>query len=360
MSSTWKEAISTPALIVDYEILIQNINYMAQFAKKNGIALRPHVKTHKCPKIAHLQLKAGAKGICVAKVSEAEVFAASGLTDILIANEIISPEKIQRLINLNRYSQTMVAVDSRKNIEVLNQMASKSGITLKVLIDLNIGLNRTGIQPGIPALELAQVIEKSSHLQLEGLQAYEGHLTYIKDFSQKTQQVHLCMKRTVETKELIEDNGILCPTITAGGSGTFMITGKYPSITEIQPGTYVFNDHHIHSVVPELTISLTVLTTVNNKPTKGIMTLDMGSKSISSDMGDPQFKGFGKKLKVLALTEEHCQCTYPSRFSFELGDKIEAIPAHVCPTVNLYDFLYVIKGDELIGKWPILARGMRE
>lgn len=360
MSSAWKNEISTPALIVDYDVLQRNIKKMAQFARENKVNLRPHVKTHKCPIIAHMQLEAGAQGICVAKVSEAEVFAASGIKDILIANELISPEKIQRLLNLNKYTNTMVCVDSKKNIADLDRMATKRDQKVDVFIDLNIGPNRTGVQPGEPALELAQLIDQSSHLQLRGLQAYEGHLTYIKDFAQKEAQTKACMKLAIETKELFENNGIVCEIITAGGSGTYMITGKYPGITEIQPGTYVFNDHHIHSVVPELEIALTILTTINNKPAKGIITLDIGSKSISTDMGDPVFKGYEKKLKVMAVTEEHCQCTYGPNLEFNLGDKIEAIPAHVCPTINLYDYLNVIQNGELIGKWPISARGMRE
>ncbi len=360
MSSSWQNKVSTPALIVDYEILQKNIKYMAKFAAECGVKLRPHIKTHKCPKIAHMQLEAGAEGVCVAKVSEAEVFAASGIKDILIANEIISPEKIQRLLNLNKYTKTMVAVDSKKNVEDLNKFAGKNKVILEVLIDINVGLNRTGLLPGAPALELAQLIAQSPQLRLCGLQAYEGQLTYIKNFEQKEEQAKVIMKTVVETKELIENNGISCETISAGGSGTFMITGKYSGITEIQPGTYVFNDHHINSFVPDLEIALTVLTTVNNMPAKEIVTLDMGSKSISSDMGMPLFKGYGKSMKVLALTEEHCQCTYGPSCKFKLGEKIEAIPAHVCTTVNLYDYFYVIKDGELIGKWDILARGMRE
>jgi len=356
----WRAEISTPALIVDYDILQRNIKNMAEFARKNHIALRPHVKTHKCPNIAHMQLEAGAEGICVAKVSEAEVFAANGFKDILIANELVSPEKIQRLLELNKSTRTMVAVDAKENIEDLNKFASKADQELEVLIDVNVGLNRTGVEPSAPALELAKLIEQSSHLTLLGLQAYEGHLTYLKDFNQKEERTNACMKRTVETKELIEREGIACPVITAAGSGTYMITGKYPGITEIQPGTYVFNDHHIHSVVPELEIALTVLTTINNTPTKGMITLDMGQKSIINDMGSPLFKGYGKKIKAMVLTEEHCQCTHGPKLEFNLGDKLEAIPAHVCPTVNLYDFFYVIQKGEIIDKWPISARGMRE
>ncbi len=333
---------------------------MAQFAKENGVHLRPHVKTHKCLKIAQLQIEAGARGICVAKVSEAEVFAKNGVKDILITNEIISPEKIERLIELNSFTNTMVCVDSKKNIEDLNKTAIKKDVQLDIFVDLNVGTNRTGVEPGEPALELAKLIAKSSNLQLRGLQAYEGHLTYVKDFVEKEERTKACMKMAVETKELIEKNGISCEEITAAGSGTYMITGKYPGITEIQPGTYVFNDHHIHATVPELKIALTILTTVNNKPAKGMMTLDMGNKSVSTDSGDPQFKGYGRKVKVLALSEEHCQCVYGPKLEFTIGEKIEAISAHVCPTVNLYDFLYVIQDGAVIDKWEIAARGMRE
>jgi 3-hydroxy-D-aspartate aldolase len=161
----------------------------------------------------------------VAKVSEAEVFAANGVKDILIANEIISPEKIQRLLNLNKNTKMMVAVDSRKNIEDLNKFAGKKDQVLPVLIDLNVGTNRTGVLPGEPALELAQLISQSPHLKLCGLQAYEGQLTYVKNFAQKEEQTKAIMKTVVETKESIENSGIPCETITAGGSGTFMITG---------------------------------------------------------------------------------------------------------------------------------------
>ncbi len=360
VSAAWKKQISTPALVVDYDILCKNIKYMAEFAKETGVRLRPHVKTHKCPKIATMQLSAGAEGICVAKVSEAEVFAANGVKDILVANEIIGPEKIERLLALQKSARTMVCVDSLKNVAQLNELASARDQRLDLFIDLNVGLNRTGVQPGEPALELAEKIETSSHLTLHGIQAYEGHLTYIKDFAQKEQQTNACMKLAVDTKHLIENYGIACPELSVGGSGTFMISGTYLGVTEIQPGTYVFNDHHIHAVVPELEIAATILATINNIPAKGIITLDMGSKSISNDMGDPRFKGYGRKLKVMALTEEHCQCTHGSKLEFELGDKLEGIPAHICPTVNLYDFLYVVQNGEVIDKWAITARGMRE
>ncbi|MHA1357674.1 MAG: DSD1 family PLP-dependent enzyme [Candidatus Helarchaeota archaeon] len=360
MHEPWKRTLSTPALVVDYNILQRNIQYMAHFANEAGVKLRPHVKTHKCPRIAKMQLKAGAQGICVAKVSEAEVFAASGITNILIANEIISPEKIERLLKLQDSARTMVCVDSPKNIIDLNTITRKHNVQLFLYIDLNIGLNRTGVLPGAPALELAKQIEQASHLTLQGLQAYEGHLTYIKDFAQKEARTKACMKSAVDTKILIEDHGIHCPELSVGGSGTFMISGRYSGVTEIQPGTYVFNDHHIHAVVPDLEVAATILATVNNIPAKGIITLDMGSKSISNDMGDPQFKGYGRKLKVMALTEEHCQCTHGPKLEFNLGDKLEAIPAHICPTVNLYDFLYVVQDGELVDRWEITARGMRE
>ena len=358
MSESWKEKVSTPALIVDYDILQRNIRKMAEFTKNRGINLRPHVKTHKCPIIAHMQLAAGARGICVAKVSEAEVFAACGVNDILLANEVISPEKIQRVLNLNTFTRTMVIVDTKKNVEDLNQAANKRNVELEVLIDLNVGMDRSGVLPGDAALELAKLIEKSTHLKLHGLQAYEGHLMYIKDFGQKEAQTKACMKNVVETKELIEENGIDCNVITGGGTGTYNITGTYPGVTEIQPGSYIFQDHHYHSLVPDFDIALTILTTVKNKPVKGIITLDMGLKAITIDKGNPEFKGYGRKVRLGALSEEHCQCTCSSKVELNIGDKIEAITAHICTTVNLYDFFHIIQNGEIIGIWDISARGM--
>ena len=354
MNDKLKKEISTPALIIDKRKLEKNIKTMAKFAKNNKINLRPHVKTHKCPIIARMQIEAGAKGITVAKVSEAEVFVKNGFNDILIANEIVSEEKIIKLLELAKENTISVAVDSIKNVKDLDRLSSKLQIELNILIDIDVGLCRTGIKPGEPALELAQLVSKAPMLNLKGIMGYEGHLSFIKDPEEKETKTRICMQKLIDTKTLFEDNSLKVSVISAGGTPTYKYAGSYPGITEIQPGTYVFMDHHYAPMLPEFEITLTILTTIISKPIKRMATLDMGSKSVYYD-GYPKFIE-SRKIKVQVLTEEHCQVTYRG-INLEIADKIQAIPAHVCPTVNLYNYFTVIEDNELIGTWKISARG---
>ncbi|MHA1143661.1 MAG: alanine racemase [Candidatus Helarchaeota archaeon] len=354
---TWKDDVSTPALIIYLDKLKRNIEKMARFARDNGVNLRPHVKTHKCPEIARMQLEAGASGICVAKVAEAEVFVEEGFRDILIANQIIGRDKIQRLANLNKKAKVRVAVDSHENVHNLNEIAIQNDVVLEVLIDIDVGLGRTGVRDPDIALELAEMIRIAPGLKLVGLQAYEGHLTYLSSMNEKIEQVKNCMNKVIEIRDLLNQHDHDITYITAGGSGTFMITGKYPGITEIQPGTYVFWDHHMNTCCPDLfEQSLTILATINNQTNRRKFTLDMGSKSCSVADGKPTFKNH-PKARMEIMTEEHGQFKKGKNDKFRIGQKVELIPAHVCPTVNLYDEAYILKDDKIIKKWKILARG---
>lgn len=349
-----KEKITTPALVLNKGKLIKNIQTMAKFTKKNKINLRPHVKTHKCPIIGKMQLEAGAMGITVAKLSEAELFADHGFNDILIANEIVSEEKIEKMLALADKITLTVAVDSQKNIRDLDRLSNKLKKDINILVDIDVGLSRTGTKPGVQALELAKLVDNASNLKFKGLMAYEGHLSFIKNEAEKESQTNACMRKIIETKEMIENEGISISIISAGGTPTYKYTGKYPGITEIQPGTYVFMDYHYAPMLPEFEIALMVLTTVMSKPGKRLATLDMGSKSLYNE-AKPKFIGSGK-ISAQVLTEEHCQVTF-RKADLEIGDKIFAIPPHVCPTVNLYDYFTVIEGDEVVDQWQISARG---
>jgi len=356
MGLGWHENVSTPALVIDYNKLVKNIETMANFAKENKVNLRPHIKTHKCPKIGQMQLEAGASGICVATIGEAEVFTEKGFNDILIANEVVEINKMIRLIEINKKNLVRVCVDSKKNINDLSKLANKVNVKLEVLIDIDVGLGRTGVKPGKPVLKLAKFIKELPNLELVGFMGYEGHLTYLTDFGYKKQQTELCMKMLVDTRDLLNENGFEIEYITTSGSGTYMIAGKYPGITEIQPGTYPFFDEHMSKCVPNFEIALTILATINNQTGKRNFTLDMGSKACSTADGKPIFKEYSKS-KMTLLTEEHGQFKAGKDDSFEIGQKVELIPGHVCPTVNLYDFFNVIKDDKLIDKWEISARG---
>jgi len=356
MVKKWIDKVSTPALIIDYDKMQKNIEKMVQFTKENNVNLRPHAKTHKSPIIGKLQLDAGSSGICVARVGEAEVFAQQGFDDILIANQVIDINQIKRLVNLNKDSLVRTCVDSEKNVLDLNEHALKEGIILEVVIEVDVGLGRNGVKPGDPALEFANFIKNLKGLKIVGLQGYEGHLISVHDDDLRKKQTEECMQLLVETRDLLNKNGFNIEYLTASNSGTYKFSGKYEGITELQPGTYVFNDEHHYRIVPEFEIAATILGTITNIPGKRLYTIDAGLKAVTNDNGNPIFKKY-PKCRIRVMTEEHSIFRASPNDNFEIGQKIELIPSHICTTVNLYDHFTVIKDDEIFARWDIPARG---
>ncbi|MFX1567660.1 MAG: DSD1 family PLP-dependent enzyme [Promethearchaeota archaeon] len=356
MEENWKDEISTPALVVDYNLMKKNIETMAKFAKEHHVGLRPHVKTHKCPIIGKMQLEAGANGICVARVGEAEVFAKNGFDDILIANEVVDLHQIERLVKLNKKSLVRVCVDSEKNIADLNRIAYKEGQKLEVLLEVDVGLGRNGVQAGDPALNLANSIKKKSHLKLVGLQGYEGHLISIIDPELRREKTEDSMNLLVKTRNLLNNNGFDISYLTASNTVTYKFSADYDGITELQPGTYVFNDEHYLELSPEFDIAVTVLSTVSNNPGKRIYSIDAGLKAATNDNGNPIFKYYPKS-KIKVMTEEHSIVRTAPKDRFEIGQKIEIYPSHICTTVNLYDFFTVVEEGHFKERWEILGRG---
>lgn len=356
MEQNWKDEISTPALVINYDLMLENIKTMAKFAKDSGVDLRPHVKTHKCPEIAKLQLEAGARGICVAKVGEAEIFAKGGFNDILIANQVVDLGHIKRLIELNKSSLVRVCVDSKKNITDLNHLADKAGVKLEVVMEIDIGLGRNGVKPGQPTLEIANFISEKKSLKLVGLQGYEGHLISVFDDEMRKKQTEECMEQLLKARDILNENGFEINYLTASNTATCKYSGKVKGITELQPGTYIFNDEHHERVAPEFKIAATVLAGITNNPNKRIYTMDAGLKAVTTDNGNPIFKDYPKS-KIRIMTEEHGIFKSGPKESFEIGQKIEIIPSHICTTVNLYDFFMVIRQGKVMAKWNIAARG---
>ena len=356
MDEKWKTEISTPALVINYQLMEKNIKTMAKFAKEHNIALRPHVKTHKCPKIGKMMLDAGANGICVAKVGEAEVFVKEGFKDILIANQVIDLGQVQRLIELNKKSLVRVVVDSEKNVRDLNKAAQKKGINLEVVLEVDVGLGRSGVQPGEEALKFADFLKTQDHLKLAGLQGYEGHLISIFDDELRKQKAKDCMQLLVDTRDLLNQNGYEISYLTGGNTTTYRFSGAHEGITEIQPGTYIFNDEHHFKMCPEFEIAAIVLTAITNIRSKRIYSIDAGLKAVTNDNGNPVFKDYPKS-KIMVLTEEHSIVRVGPKDSFELGEKVALIPTHICTTVNLYDFFTVVKDGDVVEKWEVSARG---
>ncbi|MBD3197293.1 MAG: hypothetical protein GF317_19720 [Candidatus Lokiarchaeota archaeon] len=356
---SWKNLIPTPALVLNYNIMEKNMKYVAKFARENNVKLRHHVKTAKTPIVAHIQMKlAGdaAEGIAVAKVGEAEIYRQCGFDDILIANQVLDPNHIERLMKLTKYTKIRVVVDSEKNILDLSKSTVRNSTELEVLIDIDLGMGRTGVKPYEPALKLAQFAEAHEGIKVVGLQGYEGHLTPQTNYDLRKEQTEEAMNQLIATRDLLNENGFNIDYISASGSGTFTFSGKIDGITEIQPGTYVYSDEHICRVCSDFEPAATVLSTITNNTGRRLYTMDAGEKALETADGNPLFKDY-PKCRFRVVTEEHTQFKSGVKDELEIGQKVELIPAHICITVNLYDYIHVVKDGEYIGKWAILARG---
>ncbi|MEM3045667.1 MAG: DSD1 family PLP-dependent enzyme [Candidatus Bathyarchaeia archaeon] len=350
--------IDTPALLIDLDALERNIAKMARHFQGKSVRLRPHAKTHKCPEIARLQMEAGAIGVTCQKLGEAEALAEAGLDHILISNEVVDPAKIKRLVALAGKVDVMVAVDDPANVRALSDAASAEGVELKVLVEVNVGLNRCGVPPGEPALRLAQTVAASRGLVFEGLMGYEGHTVFVKSLPERRRLCSQAVASLVATKELLEARGLAVPVVSGGGTGTYMITGEYPGVTEIQPGSYVFMDATYATVEGvDFEQSLTVLSTVISRPTPERAVIDAGLKSLSTDMGPPKVKGL-QGAELTRLSEEHGILRLEGEAQrLKPGDRVELLPSHCCTTVNLFDRYHCVRNGSLDKIWAIAARG---
>ncbi|WP_455367519.1 alanine racemase, partial [[Eubacterium] cellulosolvens] len=287
----------------------------------------------------------------------AEVMANAGIDDIYIANQVVQKSKIERLVHLNRYSSVSVAVDNPENVKTLAEAASKKGMKVKTIIEIDVGLHRSGVPPGKPALDLAKKISHSKGLLFEGVMGWEGDTAFIKDFKTRKKECHKCYKKTIETVKQIEAEGIEVNTIGAAGTTTFNIAAEYPGINEIQPGHYIFMSpmHRIEGI--PFKQSLTVLSTIVSRPAVDRAIIDSGEKTISIADGLPRLKDVsGIEIKAFHVEHGILKMRNPSK-DFRVGDTVELIPAYTGTTVNLHDRLYVVKGDYVEAVWRVGARG---
>jgi len=351
------DEVDTPALILDKAKLTRNIRKMADFAAGGPAQLRPHAKTHKCVEIAQLQLDAGAVGITCAKVGEAEALAGGGIPDILIANEIVGPLKIARLVELAKRCTVTVAVDDAGNVRQLSEAAVAAGVTLRCYVEVNIGMDRCGVESGSPALALARQVAAAPGLLFCGLQAYEGHLQNLEPFEERRARTEVDMRKALSVKEHIEAAGLRVANVSGCGTGTHTITGRLPWMTELQCGSYATMDAQYAAVGgADYENALTVLATVISKPRPGKAIVAAGLKAITPELGDPAVLLDGATW--LDFSEEHGEITLegPAQ-ELRVGDKIELIPRHGCTTVNLYDQYHVVEDGVLTEVWKVAARG---
>jgi len=352
-----KQEIDTPALILDLKLLEHNIKVMSDFISGVRAELRPHVKAHRTPMIAHKQVEAGAKGITCAKVSEAEVMIESGLKDIFIANQIVGQKKIARLIRLAKKARVSVAVDSIENARSISRLASEGGMKVDVLIEVDIGTHRCGLKPGKPVLEFAKEILHLEGIRLRGLMGYEGFAGSIVDYEERKRACTEALELIIKTRDLLEDAGIDVEVVSLGSTGTYRISGSHPGVTEIRPGSYVLSSVKHKRIVPEFEVAFTLLSTVISRPSEDRAIIDAGRNSISYDQGLPLVKGL-EGVELVKLYDEHGVLKIGNKeVELEVGDKIELIPTHPCTTVALHEKMFCIDEGILEDVWDIATRG---
>jgi len=363
-----RDDIPTPALMLDLDAFEGNVNRMVAHCKSHNRALRPHGKTHKCPEVAKALIRAGAVGACAAKLSEAEVFGESGIRGLLVTTAVVGKHKIERAIRLARRApDTIFSVDNAQNVRDLNDAAGAAKLKLNVATDLWIS-NRTGIQPGEPALALAQLIDSLPNLKLAGIQAYSGGSSHVIGFEARKKHSFEIMGRAVETRKLYESKGIACPLLTGGSTGTYNIDSQIDGITELQPGSFMYMDLDYNriggrdgEVYRDFANALTVLTTIVSRPSDELAVADGGFKSFAADR---PFTPECKTVQGIVYNwggDEHGRLNIAKASrAVNLGDRLEFIVPHCDPTVNLYDKMFCVRGDNVEAIWPVTARGMSQ
>jgi D-serine deaminase-like pyridoxal phosphate-dependent protein len=359
-----KSDLDTPALLVDWDRLQANIARMQRTADAAGVKLRPHTKTHKTPAIAHLQLRAGAKGITVAKLGEAEVMAAAGIDDILIAYPLQGAPKMARLMNLAERVRVRVSLDSMKVAGDISEAALARGRRIPVLVEVDTGLHRVGLAPGEGVRDFVRDLVKLPGIEFAGLLTHAGQGYSSPSIEQVAEIGKQEGELMVESAERIRADGIEVREVSVGSTPTAPFAAQVKGVTEIRPGNYVFYDSSqlaLHSCTPD-DLALTILATVVVRHAERLV-FDAGSKAMSSDRLGPSATAYGAvknypHLEIWRLSEEHASVRPAGEGPVpEIGDRVEIIPNHACAVMNLHDKFYALRGDQVIGEFPILGRG---
>jgi len=348
------EALDSPQLVIDLDRVDANLRRLQDGCRQHGIDLRVHFKSLKCGGLARYLAEAGVRSFLCAKLNEAEVLAGAGIDDILVANQIVGPLKLARLAALAHRARVRVCVDDPGNVVQMGQAARAASATLEVLVEVDVGMNRCGVEAGAAALDLARLIQAQPGLRFVGLQGYDGHLQMLPDLTEKRARCLHGLERLVGTRRLIEEAGIPVSVVTGAGTGTWEYAVSFPGITEIQPGSFLLMDCAYHAVRPEFGCALSVLATVISRRPGGWYVLDAGSKAISKDFGTPVIKDRPAE-KVAKLAEEHTrvECADPPR----IGERREVIPAHCCATMNLHRQCVAVRRGRVEASWPVEASG---
>jgi D-serine deaminase-like pyridoxal phosphate-dependent protein len=341
------EQIKTPALLVDLDAMESNLRAMAEFFRDRKCKLRPHFKNHKVPLLAWKQIRSGAIGMTCATVREAEILVEHGIGSILIANEIAGQEKPERLAALSRHASVIVAVDNTAAIRDLATAQRNANAQIEVLVDINIGLDRCGVEPGQPALDLARYAADQG-LAVRGVMGYDGHLQAFPPSPERDEVVRQGSRAIVESAALVRSAGIEAAIVSTGGTGTYAVSGDYPGITEIQAGSYLLMDTIYLGRGAPFQRSLTVLATVISTRGAEHAVLDCGVKAISGERGLPTLKDM-PGASLTALHAEHAIIQLDPSMSPALtpGQKVQVWVHYSDATVNLHSPMYGVRHGQL-------------
>ena len=348
------DEIDTPALLLDLDKMEANIAFIAGRCREYGVGWRPHSKSHKTIEIAKLQIAAGAIGITCAKLGEAEVLADAGIKDILIANQIVGPIKIARLMKLRTLADVIVSVDSKENIAEL----AAGGKKLRVVIEVNTGMNRAGVEPGAAVVALANEIARHPNLRFCGVMSWEVHAAAIADQALKEKTTAEAIGMLTASAEACRAAGHDVSIVSAGGTGTLLYCMQQPGVTEVQIGGAIFNDEHyrLHFGVT-LPQSLTILTTVTSRPNPTRVVVDAGRKAMSWDAGMPRALGV-PAVQSIKLSAEHTQLELEAPSDTpRIGDRVEFVPGYTDTTIHLHEEIIALRGGAVEAVWKVAGRG---
>ena len=358
------DEVDTPALLVDLDAFERNLARLPQRISGGNVRLRPHAKTHKCPVIALQQVARGAVGVCVQKVGEAEAMVYGGVPDVLVTNEIVGRQKLRRLMALAHVAHVGVCADDPGQVDALDAAAGEAAVTMPVYVEVNMGGNRCGVEPGQPALDLARRVADRPHLSFAGLQAYHGSAQHLRRWEERRAAIAEAADKAGATRDLLERHGIPCPVVTGAGTGTFEFESASGVYTELQCGSYIFMDaDYGRNLDPEgapttaFEPSLFVWATVMSRPTEERAIVDAGLKALAFDSGPPVVWDEPAATYERASDEHGRLAVTAATNRLRIGDKIRLVPGHCDPTVNLYDWYVGIRRGCVEALWPITARG---
>jgi D-serine deaminase-like pyridoxal phosphate-dependent protein len=355
--------VETPALLLDLDAFERNLEAMSRLLASWGGRLRPHAKSHKCPEIARRQVARGAVGVCCQKASEAEALVRGGIRDVVVVNEIVGAAKLDRLARLARDAKIGVAVDDAGQVLELERAARDAGATLDVLVEVEVGLERCGVEPGPAVVALASLAADQPHLRFAGLQAYHGRAQHVRGFEARQAAASAAAVKVRDTLALLSASGLRAAIVTGGGTGTFQFDAASGIYNEVQPGSYVFMDADYGRNLDEtgspartFAQSLFVLTTVMSHPVPRRACVDAGLKAHSVDSGMPLLAGV-PGARYTRASDEHGVIELDDDARLSVGQKIRLVPGHCDPTVNLHDWLVCVRGERVEAVWPVEARG---